>query len=80
MASLRPIEDLWAAVKKEKFHSGWETKDFAQLKWRTLAKAREILLDVILNLFHTVRDQTQKSAEKRYLAVHKWALFKKSGL
>ena len=80
VASLRPIEDFWAAVKKENYNSGWEAEDFAQLKQRILAKARQILPDVILNLLRTVPDQTQKCVEKGYLAVHKWALFKKSGL
>ena len=80
MASLCPIEDLWAALKKEKYDSRWEAEDFAQLQQRILAKARQILLDVLLNLFRTVRDQIQKCAEKGYLAVHRWALFIKSGL
>ena len=32
VASLRPIEDFWAALKKEKYGSRWEAEDFAQLK------------------------------------------------
>ena len=71
MASLCPIEDFWAALKKEKKGSIWEAEDFAQLKQRILAKACQILLDVLLNLFRTVRDQIQKCAETGYLAVHK---------
>ena len=39
VTSLRPIEDLWAALKKEKYSSRWEAEDFAQLKQRILAKA-----------------------------------------
>ena len=70
VASLRPIEDFWAALKKEKYGSRWEAEDFTQLKQRILAKACQILLDVLLNLFRTVRDQIQKCAEKEYLAVH----------
>ena len=38
-----PIEDFWAAVKKENYNSGWEAEDFAQLKQRILAKACQIL-------------------------------------
>ena len=71
VASLRPIEDFWAALKKEKYGSRWEAEDFAQLQQRILAKARQILLDVLLNLFRTVRDQIQKCAVKEYLAVHR---------
>ena len=80
VAFFRPIEDLWVALKKEKYGSRWEAEDLAQLKGRILAKASQILLDVTLNLFRTVRNQTQKCMEKGYLAVHRWALFKKSGL
>ena len=43
VASLRPIEDFWAAVKKENYNSEWEVEHFAQLKQRILAKARQIL-------------------------------------
>ena len=43
MASLHPIEDFWAAVKKENYNSEWEVEHFAQLKQRILAKARQIL-------------------------------------
>ena len=38
VASLRPIEDFRAALKKEKYGSRWEVEDFAQLKQRILAK------------------------------------------
>ena len=67
----RPIEDFWAALKKEKYGSKWEAEDFAQLKQRIMAKARQILLDVLLNCFRKVYDRIQKCAEKGYLAVHK---------
>ena len=40
VASLCPIEEFWAALKKEKYGSRWEAEDFAQLKHRILAKAR----------------------------------------
>ena len=43
VASLWPIEDFWAAVKKENYSSRWEAEDFAQLKQRISAKARQIL-------------------------------------
>ena len=65
VASLRPLKDLWVALKKEKYGSRWEAEDFAQLQQRILAKARQILLDVILNLLRTVHDRTQKCAGKR---------------
>ena len=71
VASLRPIEDFGAALKKEKYSSRWEAEDFAQLKQRILAKACQILLDVLLNIFRTVCNQIQKCAEKGYLAVHR---------
>ena len=32
VASLRPIEDFWAAVKKENYNSKWEVEHIAQLK------------------------------------------------
>ena len=31
MASLCPMEDFWAALKKEKYGSRWEAEDFTQL-------------------------------------------------
>ncbi len=40
MASLRPIEDFWAGLEKEKYGSRREAEDFAHLKQRILAKAR----------------------------------------
>ena len=70
VASLRPIKDLWATLKKEKYGSRWEAEDFAQLQQRVLAKARQILLDVLLNIFRTVRNRIQKYPEKGYSAVH----------
>ena len=36
VASLCPIEDFWAAVKKENYNSEWEVEHFAQLKQRIL--------------------------------------------
>ena len=71
MAFFRPIEDFWAALKKEVYGGGWEPEDFAQLKRRITAKARQIPLDVTLKLFRTVRERIQKCAEKGYLAVHR---------
>ena len=64
VASLRPIEDFRAALKKEKYGSRWEAEDFVQLKQRILAKACQILLDVLLNLFRTVHDQIRSARKK----------------
>ena len=70
-ASLLPIEDFWAALKREKYGSRYEAEDYAKLKQRILAKACQILLDVLLNIFRTVCNQIQKCAEKGYLAVQR---------
>ena len=71
VASLRPIEDLWAALKKLVYEGGWEANDFDALKRRIAAKARLLPLEIILNLFRTVRERIHLCAENGYLAVHR---------
>ena len=71
VASLRPIEDLWAALKKAVYAGGWEADNFEQLKRQISAKACEIPLQRIINLFRTVRERIRTCAENGYFAVHR---------
>ena len=50
VASLHPIEDFWAALKKEVYDGGWEATSMTALKRRITLKARQIPLPVILRL------------------------------
>ena len=71
VASLRPIEDLWAYLKKLVYDGGWEADNFESLKRRISAKARLLPLQVILNLFNTIRERIDRCAKEGYFAVHR---------
>ena len=71
VASLRPIEDFWAALKKEVYDGGWEATLISALKRRITLKARQIPLPVILRLFNTIKDRLATSARDGYWAVHR---------
>ena len=66
VASLRPIEDFWAALKKEVYDGGWETTSMTALKRRITMKARQIPLPVILRLFNTIKDRLAICARDGY--------------
>ena len=70
VASLRPVEDFWAASKKEVYDEGWEALSLMALKRRIKQKARQIPLPTILRLFNTVKDCLQRCARDGYWAVH----------
>ena len=57
VASLRPIEDFWSALKKRVYDEGWEAETFDQLKERIRRKAREIPMETIVKLFRTVKER-----------------------
>ena len=42
VASLRPVEDFWAALKKAVYDGGWEATSFPALKRRIKQKARQL--------------------------------------
>ena len=55
VASLRPIEDFCAALKKTVYDKGWEAASFNALKRRIKQKARK-MLPGILCLFNRLKD------------------------
>lgn len=69
--SLRPIEDFWSALKREVYAGGWEASNFEELKRRISAKAHQMSLEVVWNLFRTLRERIHTCAEKGYWAVHR---------
>ena len=71
VASLRPVEDFWAALKYKVYEGGWEAASIAQLKRRIRQKAQEIELPTILRLFHTVKQRLEICAQEGYWAVHR---------
>ena len=71
VASLRPIEDYWSALKKAVYDGGWEAKSFPELKKRIQQKAREIPLETITRLFNTVKERMRICARDGYWAVHR---------
>ena len=73
IASLRPVEDFWAALKKQVYDEGWEATSMVILKQRIKRKAREIPLPTILRLFNTIRDRERLEicARDGYWAVHR---------
>ena len=56
VASLRSVEDFWAALKKAVYDEGWEATSMPALKRRIKQKARQIPLPTILRLFNTIKD------------------------
>lgn len=71
VASLRPIEDFWAALKKSVYDQGWEATSFTALKRRIRLKARELPLPVILRLFNTIKERLAACARDGYWSVHR---------
>ena len=71
VASLRPVEDFWAALKHKVYKGGWEATTLRQLKRQIIQKAREIPLPTILRLFHTVKERLEICARDGYWAVHR---------
>ena len=71
VASLRPVEDFWAALKKAVYDEGWEASSLPALKRRIKQKAREIPLPTILHLFHTIKERLAQCARDGYWAVHR---------
>jgi hypothetical protein len=55
VASLWPVEDFWAALKKAVYDEGWEATSMSALKRRIKQKARQIPLPMILSLQHNQR-------------------------
>ena len=55
VASLRPIEDSWAALKKAVYDKGWKATSFLTLKQRIRQKTRKVPLPIVLPLFNAIK-------------------------
>ena len=70
VASLQPVEDFWAALKKAVYDEGWEATLMPVLKRRIKQKARQNPLPMILRL-NKIKDQLEICARDGYWAVHR---------
>ena len=69
VASLRPLEDFWPALKKA-VYEGWEATSIPTLKRRIKEKAWQTPLPTILCLFNIVKEQLAVCARDGYWAVY----------
>ena len=56
IASLRPIEDSWAALKKAVYDKSCEATSFPSLKGKICKKAHKVSLPIVLRLFNTIKE------------------------
>ena len=56
-ASFRPIEDLWAALKKAIYDKSCEATSFPSLKGKICQKAYNVYLPMVLRLFNTIKER-----------------------
>ena len=71
VASLRPIEDYWSALKKAVYDGGWEADNFDALERRISVKAQQTPIETIVKLFHAVRERMRLCAENGYWKIHR---------
>ena len=57
IASLRPIEDSWAALKKAVYDKSCEATSFPSLKGKICKKAHKVSLPMVLRLFNTIKER-----------------------
>ena len=57
IASLRPIEDSWAALKKAVYDKSCEATSFPSLKGKICKKAHKVSLPIVLRLFNTIKER-----------------------
>ena len=56
VASLRPIKDFWAALKKAVYNKSCEAPSFPSLKGKIRQKAHKIFLSMVLRL-NTIKER-----------------------
>ena len=56
IASLRPIKDFWAALKKAFFNKSCEATSFPSFKGKIRQKAHKVSLPMVLRLFNTIKE------------------------
>ena len=57
IASLRPIEDSWAALKKAVYDKSCEATSFPSFKGKTCQEAHKASLPMVLRLFNTIKER-----------------------
>ena len=57
IASLRLIEDFWAALKKAVYDKSCEATSFPSFKGRICQKAHKVSLLMVLRLFNTIKER-----------------------
>ena len=57
IASLRPIEDSWAALKKAVYDKSCEATSFPSSKGKIRQKAHKVSLPMVLRLFNTIKER-----------------------
>ena len=57
IASLRPIEDSWAALKKAGYDKSCEVTSFPSLKGKICKKAHKVSLPIVMRLFNTIKER-----------------------
>ena len=56
IASLRPIEDSWAALKKAVYNKSCEATSFPSFKGKIRQKAHKVSLPMVLHFFNTIKE------------------------
>ena len=57
IASLRSIEDSWAALKKAVYDKSCEATSFPSLKGKICKKSHKVSLPIVLCLFNTIKER-----------------------
>ena len=57
IASLRSMEDFWAALKKAVYDKSCEATSFPSLKGKICKKALKVSLQMVLCLFNTIKER-----------------------
>ena len=70
VASLRPIKDFWAALKKAVYVKSCEAPSFPSLKGKIRQKALKVSLSMILRLFNTIKERLTICARDEHWTVY----------
>ena len=57
VASLRLIEDFWAALKKAVYDKSCEATSYPSLKGKICQKAHKVSLPTVLRFFNTIKEK-----------------------
>ncbi len=69
---IRPVEDLWAALKCAVYEGGWEARTKCQLKQRTHLELSQMDVMIFQRPFQTVHNCIWKIADNGPLATIHW--------